>query len=75
LIGIGGIDSPERARLKIEAGASLIQIYTGLVYEGPLLIGRIKSHLTRTIESEQLSGVGTLVGRKAQDWAGKPWPA
>lgn len=74
LIGIGGIDSPERARLKLEAGASLIQIYTGLIYEGPLLIGRIKDHLIRTIESEDLSGIAALVGRKAQDWAEKPWP-
>src|SRR5262249_26279343 len=35
LVGIGGIDSGETALAKIEAGASLIQLYTGLVYEGP----------------------------------------
>jgi dihydroorotate dehydrogenase len=41
LIGVGGIDSPERAWAKLEAGASLVQLYTGLVYEGPGLVRRI----------------------------------
>jgi dihydroorotate dehydrogenase len=74
LIGIGGIDSPERARMKLEAGASLIQLYTGLIYEGPLLIGRIKSHLTRTLEGENLSSLTALIGRNAEAWAARPWP-
>lgn len=39
LIGVGGIDSGQKAVNKIEAGASLIQLYSGLVYEGPNLIG------------------------------------
>ena len=45
LIGVGGIDSGEAALAKIEAGASLLQLYTGLVFEGPGLIGRIKQAL------------------------------
>ncbi|MAL18813.1 MAG: dihydroorotate dehydrogenase (quinone) [Balneola sp.] len=45
LIGVGGIDSPQAAFDKLEAGANLIQIYTGLVYEGPGLVGRIKKAL------------------------------
>ena len=45
LIGVGGIDSGETALAKIEAGASLLQLYTGLVFEGPSLIGRIKQAL------------------------------
>ncbi|MCP9292241.1 quinone-dependent dihydroorotate dehydrogenase [Gracilimonas sediminicola] len=45
IIGVGGIDSPRAAIEKIEAGASLIQIYTGLVYEGPGLVKRIKRQL------------------------------
>ena len=39
LIGIGGIESGETALAKIEAGATLIQLYTGLIFEGPALIG------------------------------------
>ncbi len=42
IIGAGGISSPEDAMDKIRAGASLVQAYTGLVYEGPGLVKRIK---------------------------------
>lgn len=42
IIGVGGIDSPEAALAKLEAGAHLIQLYTGLIYEGPGLIRSIK---------------------------------
>ncbi|MEM9888225.1 MAG: quinone-dependent dihydroorotate dehydrogenase [Bacteroidota bacterium] len=45
IIGVGGVNSPEDAIEKLEAGASLIQIYTGLVYEGPALVKRIKKAL------------------------------
>lgn len=49
IIGVGGIHSPEDALEKISAGASLIQIYTGFIYEGPGLIKRIlKLLLTQT---------------------------
>ena len=41
IVGVGGIHSPEVALEKIQAGASLIQIYTGFIYEGPGLIKRI----------------------------------
>jgi dihydroorotate dehydrogenase len=45
IISVGGIDSVEEARLRLELGASLIQIYTGLVYRGPGLINRIAASL------------------------------
>lgn len=45
IIGVGGIHSPEDALEKLEAGASLIQIYTGLIYEGPGLIKKINKAL------------------------------
>jgi dihydroorotate dehydrogenase len=38
IIGVGGIDSAESAREKMEAGADLVQVYTGLVYKGPALV-------------------------------------
>ena len=40
IIGVGGIDSAANAMEKIEAGADLVQVYTGLIYEGPALISR-----------------------------------
>jgi dihydroorotate dehydrogenase len=45
IIGVGGIDSPETAMEKLEAGATLVQVYTGLVYEGPCLIKNITKKL------------------------------
>ena len=45
IIGVGGIHSPEDALEKLEAGASLIQIYTGFIYEGPGLVKEIKKKL------------------------------
>jgi dihydroorotate dehydrogenase len=41
IVGVGGIMGPEDARAKIDAGATLVQVYTGLVYEGPGLVRRI----------------------------------
>ncbi len=45
VIGVGGIMSPEDAMEKIEAGASLVQLYTGFIYEGPGLIKKIKQKI------------------------------
>ncbi len=47
IIGVGGIHSPEDAMEKINAGASLVQIYTGFVYEGPGLVKKILSRLLK----------------------------
>ncbi len=46
LIGVGGIDSPQAAQEKFQAGADLVQVYTGLIYEGP---GLVRDILTRGI--------------------------
>ncbi len=43
IIGVGGIDSAEAAMEKIQAGADLVQVYTGLIYEGPALLKRINT--------------------------------
>lgn len=45
IIGVGGIDSVESAQRKIDLGANLLQVYTGMVYEGPGLIKTIKNKL------------------------------
>ncbi len=47
IIGVGGIDSAEAAIEKFEAGADLVQVYTGLVYEGPTLVHRINEAFVR----------------------------
>lgn len=45
IIGVGGIDSAEAAIEKIEAGANLVQVYTGLIFQGPALVKKIKRGL------------------------------
>jgi dihydroorotate dehydrogenase len=45
LIGVGGIMSADMARAKLEAGATLLQLYSGLVFRGPALIAEIKRGL------------------------------
>ena len=47
IIGVGGIHSAKDAQEKLDAGASLIQIYTGFVYEGPGLVKRILKVLVK----------------------------
>jgi dihydroorotate dehydrogenase len=71
LIGVGGIDSGETALAKIEAGASLLQLYTGLVFEGPSLIGRIKQTLIEAIERAGAESLKSLIGTRAEEWAAK----
>jgi dihydroorotate dehydrogenase len=74
LVGVGGIDSGETALAKIEAGASLIQLYTGLVFEGPGLIGLIKRSLLAALDDEKANTLATLIGRRADEWAEKQLP-
>ncbi len=62
IIGVGGIDSPETAYERIRAGASLIQLYTGLIYEGPALIKRINKGLVRLLQRDGFGSVGEAVG-------------
>jgi dihydroorotate dehydrogenase len=68
LIGLGGIDTPQAAIAKVRAGASLVQLYTGLVYEGPSLLDGIKAAILA--ESARTTGSLTdLVGTEAARWA------
>lgn len=69
LIGIGGVDSGETALAKIEAGATLIQVYTGLVYQGPGVIGRIKTYLADACRQRGVGNLAELRGAKAGEWA------
>jgi dihydroorotate dehydrogenase len=68
LIGVGGVDSADAAWAKIRAGASLVQLYSAMVYKGPGLIGDIKAGLLRTLEREKTS-LAQVVGRDASAMA------
>ncbi len=62
LIGVGGIDSPESAWERICSGASLVQIYTGWIYQGPQLVPNILNGILKQINIHQLSNVKEAIG-------------
>ncbi|MCW7491639.1 quinone-dependent dihydroorotate dehydrogenase [Leptospira sp. 2 VSF19] len=62
IIGVGGIDSGEKAKRMMEAGANLIQIYTGYIYEGPFLPYQICSYLDKVAKEKKLNSISELVG-------------
>ncbi len=62
LIGVGGIESGEDAYARIRAGASLVQLYTALIYGGPGLIVRILDELEALLARDGLASVSEAVG-------------
>jgi dihydroorotate dehydrogenase len=62
LIGVGGIASGADAYAKIRAGASLVQLYTALIYHGPGLVGRIKRDLAACLRADGFATVAAAVG-------------
>ncbi|MDP6689580.1 MAG: dihydroorotate dehydrogenase (quinone), partial [Alphaproteobacteria bacterium] len=62
LIGVGGIDSAETAYAKIRNGASLIQLYTGLIYHGPGLVPAITDGLARLLHQDGFTNITEAVG-------------
>jgi dihydroorotate dehydrogenase len=67
LIGVGGIDSPESAWERISAGASLVQLYTGWIYEGPQLVPSILEGLVQQLDRHGFRSISEAVG------SGVPW--
>jgi dihydroorotate dehydrogenase len=62
LIGVGGIASGTDAYAKIRAGASLVQVYTALVYQGPGLVLRIKRDLAGFLARDGFASIAEAVG-------------
>jgi dihydroorotate dehydrogenase len=62
IIGVGGIFTAEDAWEKITAGASLIQVYTGWIYEGPMMVRRILAGLLTKLEENGLNYISEAVG-------------
>lgn len=62
LIGVGGIASGGDAYAKIRAGASLVQLYTALIYQGPALVNRIKRELLALLRADGFSHIAEAVG-------------
>ena len=62
IIGVGGVNSGITAYEKLKSGANLLQLYTGMVYEGPGIVKKIKTELIDILEKEKIKNVSEIVG-------------
>lgn len=65
IIGVGGIDSAETAYQKITLGASAVQLITGMIFQGPQLIGEINKGLIDLMKADGFENISEAVGTKA----------
>lgn len=71
LIGIGGVKDGKTAWAKLEAGASLVQLYSCMVYEGPNIARNICQGLVGRMEAEGLQSLESVTARKTDEWANR----
>lgn len=62
IIGVGGVNSAEAAYHKIRNGASLVQLYTALIYEGPAIVKEIKEGLVRLMDADGYGSLNQAIG-------------
>ena len=62
IIGCGGVFSAEDAYKKIKLGASLVQLVSGMIYEGPQLIGEINKGLVRLLKKDGFNNISQAIG-------------
>ena len=62
IIGVGGIDSGQSAFEKIAAGATAVQLYTGMVYKGPGIVKDIKKELIEILKKEKIKNIQNVIG-------------
>lgn len=62
IIGVGGVESGEDVLEKLKCGASLVQLYTAMIYDGPTLINRIKNELKEALKKEGFDSVKQAIG-------------
>ena len=64
IIGVGGVDSGESAYKKFLAGANYIQLYTGMVFQGPNIVGKIKKELKELLINDGVTNFKEIIGKK-----------
>ena len=74
LVGTGGVDSGAAAFTKIKAGATLIQLYTGLVFRGVHLVTDIKADLVSFLRLGRHDSLAAAIGLDAAAMTAEPWP-
>ena len=65
IIGVGGVDSGKSVYEKLLCGANLIQLYTGMVYEGPNIVNKIIEELNGILKKEGISDLNNIIGSKS----------
>jgi dihydroorotate dehydrogenase len=75
LVGVGGIDSGSTAIAKIKAGATLLQLYTALVYRGVGVVTEIKADLAAALRRGHRNSLASMVGSDAATITAESWPA
>jgi dihydroorotate dehydrogenase len=75
LIGVGGVSDAAGALSKIEAGADLVQLYTGMIYEGPSIARSINRGLASALDRAGAKSVQDMRDARLTEWADKPIPA
>jgi dihydroorotate dehydrogenase len=65
LVAAGGIENAEDAWQRICAGATLVQVYSALIYDGPSLPGRIAQGLAERVTAAGFSNISEAIGRDA----------
>jgi len=63
IIGVGGIDSGKSAYDKLLAGASFLQLYTGMVYQGPNIVSKIKKELKQILTDKKVKNFKEIIGK------------
>ncbi len=74
LIGVGGIDSGATAIAKIKAGATLVQVYSGLVFRGIGLVSEIKRDLVAAMKRGNRNSLAAMIGVDAAEITAESWP-
>ena len=64
IIGVGGVDSAKGAYEKILNGATLVQLYTGMVYKGPRIATHINNELIKILEQDGINNINEVIGSK-----------
>jgi len=64
IIGVGGVDSGKSAYEKFLAGANFVQLYTGMVFQGPNIVGKIKKELKEILISKDVKNFREIIGKK-----------
>lgn len=72
IIGVGGVDDAQSAFDKIQAGADLVQLYTGMIFQGPTIANDINRGLSRLLDEHKLDSIAAARDTALEEWASKP---